>query len=65
MTHLNKEIYPHAKNFLTTAYKSITEDGPRSYMVIDNYPDTPEASRIRNTLFPKSDFGKAFTFMIG
>lgn len=62
VTHLNKQIYPHAKNFLTSAYKTITEGGPRSYMVIDNYPETPEPFRIRNTLFPQSDFGNAFAF---
>ena len=60
--HLNKQIYPHAKNFLTSAYKAITEEGPRSYMVIDNYPETPESFRIRNSLFPRMDFGEAFTF---
>ena len=64
ITHLNKQIYPHAKNFLTSAYKAITEDGPRSYMVIDNYPETPEAFRIRNTLFPSMDFGRAFTYSV-
>ena len=65
--HLSNQIYPGARNFLGSVTSTIVRDsGTRgSYLLIDLSPDTPENFRLRNTLFPVSDFPNAFVYMRG
>ena len=63
--NLSKQIYPGADNLLVSVSSAIVRDsGMRgSYLVIDLSPDTPENYRLRNTLFPESDFPNAFAYV--
>ena len=63
--HLSNQIYPGARNLLSIVSSTIVNDsGARgAYLLIDLSPDTPENFRLRNTLFPQSDFPNAFVYM--
>ena len=65
LSHLSKQIYPGANNFLSSAAAIIVREGGvrGTYLVIDLSPDTHENFRIRNTLFPCLDFPNAFAYV--
>ena len=63
VTHLDKQVFPGAGGFLTEAYRAVTTDKPHTYIVIDFNQSTPEHFRLRNTLFPLSDFPNSFAIV--
>ena len=65
LSHLSKQIYPGANNFLSSVASTIVREGGvrGTYLVIDLFPDTEESYRIRNTLFPALDFPNAFAYV--
>lgn len=63
VSHLDKQVFPSSDGFLSKAYRVVTEDRPHTYIVIDFTQKTPQHFRLRNTLFPKSDFPNAFAIV--
>ena len=63
VTHLDKQVFPGSDGFLTKAYRAVTGDKPHTYIVIDFNQSTPEYFRLRNTLFPLSDFPNSYAIV--
>ena len=62
VSYLDRQMFPAGGGILTAAYRDITKNSPHSYVVADFNQDTPDAIRLRNTLFPHADFPRAFVY---
>ena len=51
ITHLAKQMYPHAVKFLAEVFQDATAT-PHSYLLIDLKQNTPEHMRLRTNIFP-------------
>jgi hypothetical protein len=60
---LDRQMFPNSGNRLTRAYREVTRDTPYAYLVIDCTQDTPDAFRLRNTLFMCRDYPHAYAFV--
>ena len=63
ITTLSSRIYPGQKSVLVNALDTAVADGSR-YLVIDCDLDTPCELRLRNTLFPESDFPRSAVYIV-
>ena len=63
VSYLDRQVFPAGRGILTAAYRDITKNSPHSYIVADFNQDTPDAIRLRNTLFPHCDFPGAFVYV--
>lgn len=64
ISHLDRQVFPGGGGLLSAAYRDITQNAPHSYVVADFNQDTPDAIRLRSTLFPHDDFPRAFTYVL-
>ena len=51
ITHLAKQMYPHAVKFLAEVFQDATST-PHSYLLVDLKQNTPEHMRLRTHVFP-------------
>ena len=56
ITHLAKQTFPSNPRYLVDAYRSFTQGKAHSYVVLDFKQSSDDRYRLRDSLFPYSDF---------